>query len=102
MFPKRAPRQAAAKHHPQPIAPNDKEVLYDLLETQRQLTAVYNSGACGCTDSALKTDVLQMLRAEHNLYTLTQAELEKRGATDRQPAAQAAIDAAKQKYEPRK
>lgn len=75
------------------------EILEDLLASQQQITALYNSAAADCTAGALKNDMLAILREEHNLHTTVLDELTARGRHKPSLAPQNKIDAVKQEFE---
>lgn len=68
------------------------EILEDLLASQQQITALYNSAAADCTAGALKNDMLAILREEHNLHTTVLDELTARGKHKPSLAPQSKID----------
>ena len=75
------------------------EILEDLLASQQQITALYNSAAADCTTGTLKNDMLAILREEHNLHTTVLDELTARGRHKPSLAPQNKIDAVKRELE---
>lgn len=96
--------EVAAELAPAPKKADDAplseiEILEDLLASQQQITALYNSAAADCTTGTLKNDMLAILREEHNLHTTVLDELTARGRHKPSLAPQNKIDAVKQEFE---
>lgn len=75
----------------QPIS--DREILADILLSQKQMTDLYNLSAGKCSAGTLQSDMLDILREEHNIRAKVYEEMEKRGFVNPAPAGQAEIDA---------
>ena len=78
---------------------SETEILEDLLASQQQIAALYNSAAADCTTGTLKNDMLAILREEHNLHTTVLDELTARGRHKPSLAPQNKIDAVKREFE---
>ncbi len=50
---------------PQPLS--DREILDDLLASQKHIGTLYNTFASECKNAALESDMMNILREEHNL-----------------------------------
>ena len=48
---------------------DDREILDDVLSSQKQITASYNTFGNECTNEQLRTDFLNILRDEHNMQS---------------------------------
>ena len=60
----------------QPIS--DREILADILLSQKQMTDLYNLSAGKCSAGTLQSDMLDILREEHNIRAKVYEEMEKR------------------------
>lgn len=78
---------------------DDQEILSDLLLSQKQITDTYNTSGNECADEKLKSDLLNILRDEHNMQTDVFTQMQQRGWYQTPPAQQQKIDAAKTKYQ---
>ena len=76
----------------------DKETLQDLLSTQKFLTGNYNSFAGECSDEALRTDFLTILKEEHDIQNDLLCTMSSRGWYQTKNAEEKDVSAAKQKY----
>ncbi len=45
----------------------DKEIMDDILSSQKMITGTYNTFTNECVNQQLRTDFLNILREEHNL-----------------------------------
>lgn len=77
---------------------SDKEILMDLLNSQKSITSNYNSYANECATPAIKTDFVNILSEEHQLQNEVFSEMQKRGWYQTEAAQQDKINQAKQKY----
>lgn len=78
---------------------DDQEILNDVLFSQKQITGNYNTSGNECVDEKLKSDMLNILRDEHNMQSGVFAQMMQRGWYQTPPAQQQKIDAAKTKYQ---
>lgn len=76
----------------------DKEMLTDLLSSQKFVTDGYNSFANECATPNIKTDFVNILREEHQIQNDVFTEMQKRGWYPTEAADQNKINQAKQKY----
>ena len=76
----------------------DKEILGDVLSTQKFITGNYNTYANECSCEALKTEFVDLLNEEHQMQHAAFVEMQKRGWYQTEPADQNKISQAKQKY----
>ncbi|MDL2234237.1 spore coat protein [Ruminococcaceae bacterium OttesenSCG-928-L11] len=76
----------------------DKDILTDLLSSQKFVTDGYNSFANECATPAVKTDFVNLLSEEHQLQNEVFCEMQKRGWYQVEAAEQTKINQAKQKY----
>lgn len=77
---------------------SDKEIMDDVLSSQKSLTGIYNTYSNECVNEALRCDMLNILRSEHNMQQSVFNEMQKRGWYAPPAAQKQMIDSAKQKY----
>ena len=77
----------------------DKEMLSDLLSSQKHITSSYNTKAGECMCVNLRDTFLNLLREEHSIQSDLFNESHSRGWYPTTPAEQPKIDQAKQKYQ---
>ena len=77
----------------------DKELMMDMLSTQKLITGVYSSFANECAGAVVRDDFLNLLREEHDIQADIFTEMNSRGWYQTQPAEQQKITQAKQKYQ---
>ena len=82
---------------PQPLS--DREILDDLLASQKHIGTLYNTFASECKNAALESDMMNILREEHNLQSAVFTEMEKRGWYSPEPAWQLQIEETKVKFQ---
>ena len=63
------------------ISPNfgDREMMDDILASQKQITADYNTAANECASSALQSEFMTLLGEEHQIQMEIFQEMQKRG-----------------------
>ena len=76
----------------------DKEMMGDVLAGQKMITGIYNTFSNECTNDALRTDMLTILREEHNIQADVFNEMKKRGWCAPANADTSAIQQAKAKF----
>jgi spore coat protein CotF len=76
----------------------DKEMVTDLLASQKFVTGGYNTFANECATPAIKSDFVNILREEHQLQNEIFNEMHKRGWYQTEAADQNKVNQAKQKY----
>lgn len=72
---------------------SDREILADMLLSQKQMTDLYNLAAGKCSSETLQSDMLDILREEHTIRAKLYGKMAKRGFVNPAPAGQAEIDA---------
>ena len=77
---------------------NDREMLNDLLVSQKYTTSGYNTWAGECVCPELRTEMLNLLREEHEVQNTIFNEMSSRGWYPVQPAQAGQVDQAKTKY----
>ncbi len=77
---------------------SDQEIMTDVLFNHKQITEIYNTFANECTDDAIRTDMLTILREEHNMQASVFSEMQKRGWYAPVQAEQTAVNQANAKY----
>lgn len=76
----------------------DKDILMDVLASQKFITDGYNTYANECATPALKTDFMNILNDEHRIQNEVFTEMQKRGWYPTEAADQNKVNQAKQKY----
>lgn len=76
----------------------DKDMMTDLLSSQKFIAEGYNTFANECATPAVKTDFMNILKEEHQIQSDVFAEMQKRGWYPTEAADQNKINQAKQKY----
>lgn len=76
----------------------DKDMMTDILSSQKFVTDGYNSYANECATPAVKTDFMNILKEEHQIQHDVFCEMQKRGWYSTESADQNKINQAKQKY----
>ncbi|MEE1139269.1 MAG: spore coat protein [Acutalibacteraceae bacterium] len=77
----------------------DKEIMDDILSSQKHITDVYNTFSNECTNQQLQTDMLNILKEEHTIQFSVFGEMQKRGWYSPSAAEAQMIDQTKTKYE---
>ena len=76
----------------------DKDMMTDMLSSQKFITDGYNTYANECATPALKTDFMNILNEEHQIQNEIFTEMQKRGWYPTEPAEQCKINEVKQNY----
>lgn len=78
---------------------SDKEIMDDVLSSQKHITGIYDTFSNECVNYQLQNDMLNILRDEHNIQFDVFSEMQKRGWYSPSSAQQNMIDQTKTKYE---
>ena len=78
---------------------DDREILTDVLTSQKQISAVYNTGGSECVNEKLRCDFLNILRDEHNMQSGVFTQMQQRGWYPTAAAEQQKIDETRTKYQ---
>lgn len=78
---------------------SEKEMMDDILCSQKQITGTYNTFANECSAPAVRDEFINLLNEEHQLQADVFSEMQKRGWYAVESAEQQKIDQAKQKYQ---
>ena len=57
----------------------DKEIMEDILSSQKLITGTYNTFTNECVNQQLRTDFLNILREEHNIQQSVFDQMKTRG-----------------------
>ncbi len=76
----------------------DKEIMTDLLDSQKTITGLYNQSANECASEALRGAMMRILEEEHSMQVDVFSQIQQRGWYPTTPAQQDKINAARQKY----
>ena len=76
----------------------DKELMTDVLSSQKLMAANYSTFATECATPCVREDMLMLLREEHDIQADIYKEMSNRGWYAVQPAEQQKIAQAKQKF----
>ncbi len=78
---------------------NDKDIMNDVLSFQKNLTGIYNTFSNECVNDSLRTDMMNILREEHDIQYDVFSEMQKRGWYAPPSAEQSAVEQAKYKFQ---
>lgn len=81
-----------------PASFSDKDILTDVLSSQKFVTDGYNSYANECATPAVRTDFVNILNEEHMIQSEVFTEMQGRGWYATEAADQNKVNQAKQKY----
>lgn len=76
----------------------DREIMDDMLASQKQMTADYNTAANECASGALQTEFMTLLGEEHQIQMEIFQEMQKRGWYPTEPASQQKIGQAREQF----
>ncbi len=76
----------------------DKEILTDMLTAQKHIATNYSLFADECANPQLRTDMMTLLKEEHEIQAQVFEEMQSRGWYQVSAAEQSCIDQAKQKF----
>lgn len=76
----------------------EKEMLTDLLSSQKFITSGYNAFANECATPSVKTDFVNILQEEHQIQNDIFCEMQRHGWYPTEAADQNKINQAKQKF----
>jgi spore coat protein CotF len=57
----------------------DREIMDDVLTSQKHITGVYNTFSNECVNQQLQNDMLNILKEEHGIQFTVFSEMQKRG-----------------------
>lgn len=77
----------------------DKEILDDIVSSQKHITDIYNTFSNECVNQQLQSDMLKILDEEHNMQFTTFGEMQKRGWYNPAQAQAQMINETKTKFE---
>lgn len=76
----------------------DREIMDDILASQKQMTADYNNAANECASSALQTEFMTLLGEEHQIQMEIFQEMQKRGWYPTEQAPQKKITETREQF----
>lgn len=77
----------------------DREIMDDVLSSQKHITDVYNTFSNECVNQQLQNDMLNILKEEHGIQFSVFSEMQKRGWYSPCAAQQQMISETKTKFE---
>ena len=77
----------------------DKDLILDVLSSQKFVTAGYSTTANECATKCVREEMLSLLKEEHDIQADIFTEAHNRGWYPTMPAEQPKIDQAKQRYQ---
>jgi len=77
----------------------DKEIMEDMLSTQKSVTGMYNTFSNECTHQPLREDFLNILREEHNIQASVFTEMKNRGWYTPAPAQEQMVNQVRTKFQ---
>lgn len=75
-----------------------KQLLEDVMLSQLKIAKIYNDCCLCCVDEDLRTDLLNILRDNYEMYNQQFDEAKKRGWVSERPADEDAIETVKAKF----
>ena len=78
---------------------SDKDIMTDLLSSQKFVTDGYNTFTNECACPSLRSDMLNILNDEHHIQSDVWTEMNKRGWYPTEAADQNKINQVRQKYQ---
>ena len=78
---------------------SDKDIMTDMLSSQKHATDGYNNYANECACPSLRCDMLNLLSDEHHIQSDVFTEMQKRGWYPTEAAEQNKINQVKQTYQ---
>lgn len=76
----------------------DREIMDDILASQKQITADYNTAANECASGALQSEFMTLLGEEHQIQMEVFQEMQKRGWYPTEQAPQQKITETKEQF----
>lgn len=77
----------------------DKEIMDDILNSQKHITGVYNTFSNECVNQKLQDDMLKILKEEHAIQFSVFSDMQKKGWYNPCAAQAQMIDETKTKFE---
>ncbi len=77
----------------------DREIMDDILTSQKHITGVYNSFSNECVNQKLQDDMMKILKEEHSIQFSVFGEMQKKGWYSPCAAQPQMIDETKTKFE---
>ncbi len=77
----------------------DREIMDDILSSQKHITGVYNTFSNECVNEQLQSDMLNILNDEHGMQFDIFSDMQKRGWYSPATAEQQKITEAKTKFQ---
>lgn len=77
----------------------DREIMDDVLTSQKHITGVYNTFSNECVNQQLQADMMTILKEEHNMQFDIFSDMQKRGWYSPAAAEQQKVTEAKSKFE---
>ena len=78
---------------------SDREIMDDILTSQKHITGVYNTFSNECVNEKLKNDMVNILNEEHAMQFNVFSEMQSRGWYSPEAAQQQKISQTKTKFE---
>ncbi len=77
----------------------DREIMDDILSSQKHITDVYNTFSNECVNQQLQADMINILKEEHGIQFTVFSDMQKRGWYSPASADAQKINDAKTKFE---
>ena len=77
----------------------DREIMDDILSSQKHITGVYNTFSNECVNQQLQSDMVNILKEEHSIQFTVFNEMQKRGWYSPGAAQAQMINETKTKFE---
>lgn len=90
--------KAPAKPDNSDNTPDTQKLLEDVMLSQLKIAKIYNDCCLCCVDENLRTDLLNILRDNYEIYNQQFDEAKKRGWVSERPVNEDAIETVKAKF----
>ncbi|MCL2023374.1 MAG: spore coat protein [Oscillospiraceae bacterium] len=78
---------------------SDREIMEDILASQKHIVGIYNTFSCECVNQQLKSDFLSHWKNNQNLQSNVFSQMQQRGWYAPKKAQQKAVDQTKTKFQ---
>ncbi len=81
------------------ISLTDREIMDDILTSQKHITGIYNTFSNECVNQKLQDDMMKILKEEHSIQFSVFSDMQKKGWYSPATAQTQMIDETKTKFE---
>ncbi|MCI8553909.1 MAG: spore coat protein [Clostridiales bacterium] len=80
------------------LSMQDREMMYDALRSEKQMTGLYNTRAGECVSTALRDEMLNILHDAHSMQADIYLDMQKRGWCSAAAAEDQKVQSAREKF----